>query len=846
MPVVPGRPNLISTDVPSMSSGAEYAGSVNRAISGLGQQVSNVAMDIADKLQGFENNNAVLRSQTDFKLFDKDLMTEISGDRFSDGYVKVQGYDPNEKDPLKLYEYVNDPKSIGGKKKKTVTEYYTEAATNKIKELSAGMPTYVAQQQANQVLGSEMNSGITSAWSIEQKAKLTAFTGALNSDSQKTNDMFIATPVPVGAKMDWYEVHDNYVARIQSGVNHSLLTPADGTSNKNSVLSKGAESEVDGLIHQLTNGIRDARFKLKLNPDDPTAIVDVETEKKKILSVLDGTDPASMARKKAGKYTLAESLTEAQQDTLRTRLGSISAADKKEGLNELRLWWSNVKAGLQSGRIKDDPTLKIQQLIIKATPHLNAGDFSPSELATMAAEAFSSKALGILDSIEFKTGTLPRKQAFESAAIRDVTRSMAKMRELFKNTPSMQNYGEEVGNKAILDVKEGFRKELANQTSALRQDAPAAINTWGTNIPNSLGSMRDTWNTSDVKTLIKPEFVRYIHGMDSTLKRTNASRDNLMDNKAASEFVTTITDITKNPMDSVTTFKSLYNIEKNHWTYNKVMKQLIASGLPPEYALLRNMNDSLAQNFQAIHQDKDGNFVKNYKASISPDEAAKLDHEVYPEFKRYTEALATEAPNSALRAKIRTSLDDFFRKMVILNMTSNTGSKSRQEAASEIYKAMVGNDNHVFQLTTKEKSKSYFVQVPKVLPDGSVIEEGDRSAIQTFINQGMTADFMKSNGLKPPPDWSKQDVSVDRFYEGVSGRATIAPDPSITGMWNVTLPSEYGGGTPQQVYVGDKPLRLPLQEIKYLGKIQDNKKFLNELKRAIKKYNVSVPDFEGP
>ncbi len=833
MPIVPGRPNLISTEVPGVSSGSEYAGILNKSISNLGGQVADVALNIAEKIQGFENNNAVLTAQQEFQKSNLDMMNTIkNSSKFSDGYVKADDYAPGVNES---YEMVVDPQAVGGKRKKSVTEYYSEKMKERVRELHESMPTYVAQQQAKQALSDNFSSGVSSAWGVEQEYRVKSFKTDLDNGARIISDQFIATPDTFGPGQwgdTFYSATDNQVLKIEGAVKTGIFNSVDGTIKKNELLSAVSESNIDGMIHALRNKIVDSKARLKLDPMDTGALIDVEAEKARILAVLDGRDPTSQARSKNGKYTLANSLTEAQQDTLRGRVASLTVGDGKGlDVSALNKWRENAIKRIENSKGKAPVVPVVTEYLKLAAPYIAGDKKAGNEVLSDVADIVAAQGLGSIDSLEFRTGTLEKKQAMKAVAERNVKRIVGQLRVAMANNPEVAKFGSELDGKALESLTRAFDKSTVNDTMDWREDPAAALAKWSMSDPNGVGTLRNKLITSVPETISSPAFIKVARANLVETARVSGVEGRFLDKALSRELVTMLQ---SQDIDASRKVGSLFTLYKTDPTLHaKVINQLVEDGLSPAYRLMTQMNPVMAKEFQANLTDVSKDEIDTFKSKIGTDSDYKdFVNKVNPTVQKMVNALVSEAPSDTRRVAEARVLRDFFRNMVIRNINSPTGATSPDAAAKNVYDSMFGNV-HVYQLTNKLE-KPYFVRVPKTLSDGSTMNEADQSSVQAFINQSMTTEFAKSLGFQPPPDWAKKKkVDANRIYETVAAQGSLVPDPKNPEMWSLVIPSPFTGGTMQPIYITDKagrkkPVQIPIQKIKELGAIRDKMSFKNQ------------------
>jgi hypothetical protein len=288
MPIVPLTVQPISTDVPSIT-GADtvVGGQTARAWEQAGQVVANSGIALLEDVKRSEAVDTSSKAYFDDKYAAQDKMSEL----------KIQY--PNG--------YVEEPDANGVKQKKqnadgtyrTITQEFRDWANERYTKTQQSLPTEMAQELYKSKSGPLFTDAMSMTRTEEMSLRTNSFKRGQETDLLSGTVKLVQTPLV----KDAYDLGDILNERVQAQtgmiMDHGkqrigLFTPKDAADQHDKIWKDTADSLMKGQIDQIL--FMDKGSQARTN------------QIQYAVNILDGVDPDSNRRKRAGLKTLSETM----------------------------------------------------------------------------------------------------------------------------------------------------------------------------------------------------------------------------------------------------------------------------------------------------------------------------------------------------------------------------------------------------------------------------------------------------------------------------------------------------------------------------------------------------------
>lgn len=322
MPIVPGSPQLISTDVPGAPSGVANAGIAQESLARFGSSIAETALKVGQTITTLEAQKEVSSAQ-DQDLIDSESYRTQQKLLSPDGYAR----DPKVIDPVtKQASMIRNSDGTY----QTVTQQYREWANARYKDNQSKMGSALSQRLYGESAGKFFTTQISQAQSDELVQKTKAISANDDQRLQIMSDNLVSTPSVRGA----YTMSDNFSSGVLDNAGH--VDPKSGVllgvyprPVADEKIRKGQQQIFESALKGAYNQVFDAAK----NGDHS---VDKSKQISYWMSVLDGNDPDSVRRRKNGLPTFSDGLDPDRKAALQKEFISLAAITDKMDLSDLR------------------------------------------------------------------------------------------------------------------------------------------------------------------------------------------------------------------------------------------------------------------------------------------------------------------------------------------------------------------------------------------------------------------------------------------------------------------------------------------------------------------------------
>lgn len=807
MPIVPITRQPISMDVPAGPSDLGNAGIVQNALAKSAGQVSDASMNLFAQIRHAEAQSVVLSKQQE-QTDQAQQWLEVQKLKSKDGYA---------------YDDQGQPIKNADGTQKTLTDHYKDWSEKQYQDTLGNLPSPFAQQLYREQMGNFYLGFKDKVWNDEMKMRV-ANVGDLRDDRMRLQ-MNKQNLTPNVGQFYSYLDSERKTIKDQQGVIYS----SEDVHKVDSHLLKEAP---DGLFNGYENSIlADKRLEREgVYANEGTRATRI-AKAREALSILDGTDPDSLARRQRGMPVLAEVMDPDKRAQWYEKFNKLLEIASKHDSNDWTARANDGIAALMNGDRNPDGSMRFNPTNYKALLDEGAmlnkqGALDDHTFVTKSvAIATVGRASPVMNSWEYYLATPDQKVAImknlQDQATQEVDRFLAihkpeRIAQLGAAGASVR--GEVMGQlnqiakRADDEANKDFPKfirvnpAIGQKASMIQYASPASlasptVRSTIKSLDTDIENYWSTWHPGQ-----KPDAYLTQDEAKSIGEYLNKGLDN-SDKKA----------------------EYLLNLHRaNPASYNQKIIQMVNNDhLPPQWLVALSIKND--RTFTTALVDSIANPAKNADATLQAQDVGvgSFKADIYKKTASYVDALILSNPNSPVVSRISDSVQNLVFNMAVKKV--QTEGVSPSSALDSVVGAVV--DGRYFKTKVTDGTLGLFAQQSYRIPrfvQGQELSDTDQGYIAANMRAYKNGE--KVAAMKPDlPVGLDPRLNPQRYYDKVAETMKFRFNASQTSV----IPTWYDESHQQRVDVlkNGKPMELPLLELRQYN--HENNTLLQKLGEKI-------------
>lgn len=831
MPVFPGQQQMISTDVPGAPP-HQSAGLVGDATARLGETVTQGALSIFDKMQSAEASDAVFSAKNADDMASEQYKANLLKTS-PDGYYR----DANGK----MVE--NSDQTQG--KYQTITQKYRDWANDRYKTTVAAMPNNIATQSYKQQGGVFFTGEIDRVFGEEQQRRVSFAKENEKNQSVALADRFLTYPstyMTMGS--NFYPTAQDMVAKRFESAKNGVYDPTTAQTLAAKDLEDLSNSNMGGYIQSIADTAKSG------NSTDTLPLI------RDALAVLDGKDPASIARKKQaaeiakrlgvkelspdekiklGVFTLSESMKPDEKEHRINQLLSISKQSAHLDMSN----WENFIREARAGAATGDKNFEnnFHKAIQMGQVFKPTGQLTQDEIVSKAGGIIADNAI-----YEAKTPFYAMLPTADQAKKREDT--LKYITNQVQRLVPKSDTSDVVGNQIIKESIDKYDAAIESNQREYAQDSAAYVvkyykpqsDSRNRSLIGVAGPLQVTQDGLIQKGIINwtgKEFGAYLSKVDQLVKAKEPGKPDewRVAPESFSKYVgSQLMDPHKSsPEDKAIMLSKMYQAAPERWAsfVNQMIKDKSVdprweyAKIMPTMTVAKEFISTLMVDESKLKQQFENSFAST-KGGYTSFDKFRSDA-ISPSLRQWVNGVMQAHQGDPLYVNMQSSLVDFATLKASQIYIDRGGKLSAQEAGDLAYKALIGNA----AIVTQSKQGGFFSTVapslvhriyPRQLHDGSVINEDAANVLDNYVaSKSNDKEFYQKMGAASPVDYTARiklqgldpTTANDHWFTHISKDPEWIVDRQHEGF-NVYYRDEFNGSRKVVTVLDKNGARVPL------------------------------------